>query len=374
MTIDTETNAKPRIIDADVHNAIAKPKDLLPYLPKVWHDQWLGVGPGYGGGWYSPIGVMRKDAKQPDGGTPGSDPHFMLKHHFEKWGIDYGILTGSGILGVSLNPDPDFGNAVASAYNDWLVDNWLAVSPVYKGSILINHADPQAAAKEIDRMAKNKDMVQIIMCSGSRMLYGQRFFHPIYEAAERNGLPVAVHPGTEGRGIAGAPTPSGYPTKYIEWHNILPTNYMAHVNSLVCEGVFEKFPGLKFIAIEGGIAWAPHLMWRMDKNYKALRDQVPWLKKLPSEYIRQHVYFTTQPIEEPDKPDQLNQIFDMIGADTNILFSSDYPHWDFDNPRVVLQPIRRDLRQNILCDNAMHLYKLYERPQVKTEVSMQGEL
>ncbi|MGG1515418.1 amidohydrolase family protein [Paenibacillus oryzisoli] len=374
MSMETGADNKPRIIDADVHNAIAKPQDLLPYLPKVWHDQWLAVGPGYGGGWYSPIGVMRKDAKQPNGGTPGSDPQFMLKHHFEKWGIDYGILTGSGILGVSLNPDPDFGNAVASAYNDWLVDHWLAASPVFKGSILINHADPQAAAQEIERMAKHKDMVQVIMCSGSRMLYGQRFFHPIYEAAERNGLPVAVHPGTEGRGIAGAPTPSGYPTKYIEWHNILPTNYMAHVNSLVCEGVFEKFPGLKFVAIEGGIAWAPHLMWRMDKNYKALRDQVPWLKRLPSEYIRQHVYFTTQPIEEPDRPEQMNQIFDMVGADDKIMFSSDYPHWDFDNPKVVLSPIRRELREKILCDNAMHLYGLYARPQVSTPVkAQQGE-
>jgi predicted TIM-barrel fold metal-dependent hydrolase len=214
-------------------------------------------------------------------------------------------------------------------------------------------------------MAANKDMVQIIMCSGSRNLYGQRFYHPIYEAAERHGLPVAVHPGTEGRGISAAPTPSGYPTKYMEWHNILPINYMAHVNSLVCEGVFEKFPGLKFIAIEGGIAWAPHLMWRMDKNYKALRDQTPWLKRKPSEYIREHVYFTTQPIEEPDKPDQINQIFDMIGTDQTIMFSSDYPHWDFDNPQVVLQPIRRELRQKILCDNAMNLYKLYERPKPK---------
>ena len=360
---------KPRIIDTDVHNAIANKNDLLPYLPKAFHAQWLSVGPGYGGGWYSPVGVMRKDAKTPDGKSPGSDPVYMLEHHFYKWGIDYGILTGSNILGISLNPDPDFGNAVASAYNDWLVDKWLSVSPVYKGSILVNHADPQAAAKEIDRMAKNKDMVQVIMCSGARMLYGQRFYHPIYEAAERNGLPVAVHPGTEGRGIADAPTPSGYPTRYMEWHNILPINYMAHINSLVCEGVFEKFPGLKFVAIEGGIAWAPHLMWRMDKNYKALRDQTPWLKKLPSEYIREHVYFTTQPIEEPERPEHLDQIFDMINADHAIMFSSDYPHWDFDNPRVALQPIRRDRREKILADNAMQLYKLYKRPNLPEQAA-----
>ncbi len=351
-------SSKPTIVDADVHNAIAKPQDLLPFLARTWHEQWLNAGPGYGGGWYSPIGVMRRDADPEGGGTPGSDPHYLKKHHLDPYGIDYAVLTGSGILGISLQPDPDYGNAVASAYNDWLAETWLKASPKYKGSILVNHADPAAAAKEIDRMGGHPDMVQVIMCSGARMLYGQRFYHPIYEAAERNGLPVAVHPGTEGRGVAGAPTPSGYPTRYMEWHNILPANYMAHINSLVCEGVFEKFPGLVFVGVEGGLAWLPHLMWRMDKNYKALRDQAPWLKQMPSAYIRRHVRLTTQPIEEPSHPDHLNQILDMIGSDQMVMFSSDYPHWDFDNPKLALREIRKDLRDKILYENAMKLYGL----------------
>nr|WP_310502699.1 amidohydrolase family protein [Paenibacillus qinlingensis] len=358
----------PRIIDTDVHNAVPHNKDLLPYLAREWHEQLLSAGPGAPGVYYSPLGVMRKDARPDNGGIPGSDPHFLKKHHLDRYGIDYAILTGSGILGVSLNPDPDYGNAVCSAYNDWLVETWLKVSPQYKGSILINHSDPQVAAKEIDRMGGHPDMVQVIMASGSPMLFGQRFYHPIYEAAERNGLPVAIHPGTEGRGIAGAPTPSGYPTKYFEWHNILPTNYMAHINSLVCEGVFVKFPKLKFVAIEGGLAWLPHLMWRMDKNYKGLRDQVPWLTRLPSEYIREHIRLTTQPIEEPSQPDHINQILDMLGGDHMVMFSSDYPHWDFDNPKMALQPIRKELRQKILVENAMALYNLTTAPITAKEV------
>jgi predicted TIM-barrel fold metal-dependent hydrolase len=275
------------------------------------------------------------------------------------------VLTGSGVLGISLHADPDYANAVASAYNDWLVEHWLKVSPQFKGSILINHSDPAAAAKEIDRMGPHPDMVQVIMSSGARMPYGQRFYHPIYEAAERNGLPVAVHPGTEGKGISGPPTPSGYPTRYMEWHNILPTNYMTHINSLVCEGIFEKFPKLKFVAIEGGIAWLPHLMWRMDKNYKALRDTTPWLKRLPSEYIMDHVRLTTQPIEEPEDTEQLVQIFRMIHAENTVMFSSDYPHWDFDNPRMSLNGIPKEMKRRILGQNAAELYQLKERPSAR---------
>jgi predicted TIM-barrel fold metal-dependent hydrolase len=352
---------KPNLIDTDVHNGMKGNEELLPYLAKPWHNQWLATGTGVGSPYYSTVGVIRKDAEPDSGGASGSDPAFMVKDHLDRYGIDYAILTGSGVLEMSLNPDCDYGNAVVSAYNDHLVDIWLSVSPRYKGSLVINHADPIAAAKEIDRMGSHPDIIQVIMCSGARTPFGQRFYHPIYEAAERNGLPVAIHPGTEGRGIAGSPTPSGYPTRYMEWHNILPTNYMTHINSLVCEGVFEKFPSLKFVAIEGGIAWLPHLMWRMDKNYRALRDTAPWLKRLPSEYIREHIYLTTQPIEEPEKPEHLVQIIQMCGCEDNLMFSSDYPHWDFDHPKLALKAFPKEIRSKIQATNASKLYGLHSK-------------
>jgi predicted TIM-barrel fold metal-dependent hydrolase len=356
-------SAAPRLIDTDLHNAIADPKDLLPFLPKVWHQQWLESGIGVGGKPWSSVGVLRKDAVAKEGDVPAGDPYYTLKDHIEKYGYDYAILTGNAsMIGVSLNYDPDYANAVAQAHNDWQNEIWLRASPKYKGSILINHADPVAAAKEIDRLAGHPDIVQVMMCSASRILFGQRFYHPIYEAAERNGLPVAIHPGNEGIGPTYPPTPSGYPTRYMEWQNIIPVNYMSQINSLVCEGVFEKFPKLKFVAIEGGISWLPHLLWRMDKNYKALRDTVPWLKKLPSEYIKEHVRLTTQPIEEPKHPGHLAQIVQMADAEDIIMFSSDYPHWDYDHPKMALAPFPKEMREKISAQNAAELYGLKEKP------------
>jgi predicted TIM-barrel fold metal-dependent hydrolase len=348
-----------RIIDTDIHNTYADATEVTKFLPKHWlgkiqlPGQTFSPSPARGG--------SRDDAKTPGGGAPGSDPAYLLQHHFDAYDIDYGILTGSGVLAVSIHCDPDYGNDLASAYNEFTVEKWLDFSEKFYGCIVINHSDPIAAAKEIDRHGANPRFVQVIMASASRTLFGQRQFHPIYEAAQRHGLPIAIHPGTEGRGTAGYPTPSGPITRYMEWHNILPINYMAHVNSLVCEGVFEKFPELQFVCIEGGIAWLPHLMWRMDKNFKALRASTPWLKKMPSEYILNHIKLTTQPIEEPDNPKHLSQIFEMICAEKTVMFASDYPHWDFDNPHAALPPLADELKQRIYYDTAAELYNLPPR-------------
>jgi predicted TIM-barrel fold metal-dependent hydrolase len=183
----------------------------------------------------------------------GSDPAFLIRDHLDRYGVDYAILTGSHVLGLSVHPDPDWGNVIATAYNQNLADRWLSHSPRFRGSIVVNHSDPAAAARAIRRYAPDRRFVQVLMASGSPRLFGQRFFHPLYEAAAEYNLPVAIHPGTEGAGNAGAPTPAGRTTRYLEWHNIVPIDFMAHVNSLVCEGVLSSFPRLNSSASKA--AW-----------------------------------------------------------------------------------------------------------------------
>jgi predicted TIM-barrel fold metal-dependent hydrolase len=97
-------------------------------------------------------------------------------------------------------------------------------------------------------------------------------------------------------------------------------------------------------------------MWRMDKNYKALRDTTPWLQRLPSEYIVGHVRLTTQPIEEPANAEQLAQVLAMMSAEKTVMFSSDYPHWDNDDPRRVLRRVEPTVRARILGGTAAELH------------------
>jgi predicted TIM-barrel fold metal-dependent hydrolase len=136
------------------------------------------------------------------------------------------------------------------------------------------------------------------------------------------------------------------------------TSAQAMVTSMIMEGIFERWPELKIVLIECGFGWLPALGWRLDKHWKRLKDEVPHLKMSPSEYIRKHIWVTTQPMEETENPDHLLEVMNWIGFD-RIMFSSDYPHWDFDDPFVSLPPSLTDeQRRKIYSGNARALYRL----------------
>ena len=139
----------------------------------------------------------------------------------------------------------------------------------------------------------------------------------------------------------------------------MPQAFQAQLISFVFEGVFEHFPTLKVVLIEGGFAWLPSLLWRMDRMWEKLGSEVPHVKRPPSEYIREHVWFTTQPMEEPSKNAHFHQVLDQINMPDKIMFATDYPHWDFDAPDEAF-PVKLDptLHQKILAGNAQALYQL----------------
>lgn len=354
-------NALP-MIDCDIHPTANK-LPVGPYIPAAFQEamkQSMGSQPSQGYG--NPFGVQRRDAAC-------DTPDELGRDLLDKYGIVYGVLQPPG-LSVSLSVNIDVGTAKAQAWNDWQTAEWLEKDDRFLGSICINVNDPQAAVKEIRRAkAQHARMVQIIVGGESSDLYGHRRYFPIYEACQELGLPFALHPGTEG--ALQSATPVGRPSGYFEWHSAIPLTFQAHVISMVTEGVFEQFPGLKLVLVEGGIAWIVHTMWRLDKNFKALRSATPWLKRPPSEYILEHVRLTTQPLEEPDNPQHLLQIFDMISAHKTVCFASDFPHWDFDDPRRVFpKSMSEDLRRRIFYENAAELYGLptLEATQQKREV------
>src|SRR3546814_861892 len=128
------------------------------------------------------------------------------------------------------------------------------------------------------------------------------------------------------------------------------------LTSMIFEGVFERLPNLKLVLVESGFAWLPPLSWRLDKLALRMRDETPHLSMLPSEYIRRQVWLTTQPMEEPEPRKHILDTIDWIGWD-RLLFATDYPHWDFDDPTQVLPPkVGEEQRRRFFMDNARSVY------------------
>ncbi|SDJ01911.1 amidohydrolase family protein [Paenibacillus naphthalenovorans] len=346
------------IIDCDVHHARRKEVDLAPYLPEPWRSELLKYGERKMDSGILNEGGFRWDSIPPNGGPAGSDPDFLREQLLDKYNYSYALLTGSGYH-ISAIPDPDYAQAICSAYNDHSIEHWLPKDKRFKGVIMVAPQDPHLAAREIERLGDHPDMVMVAMSSTSRIPFGNRFYYPIYEAAQRKGLPIGVHTGQSNAMFAQAsPTPAGVARNYLEWHSCVPQIYMGHLASIILEGVFERFPRLKFVLIEGGFDWLPHLMWRMDGRFKGLRQQAPWLKRLPSEYIADHVRLTTQPWPDPKKEEHMLHIFDMMDAENILMFASDYPHWDFDEPSVLPKKLSETARKKILHDNAAEFFNL----------------
>jgi predicted TIM-barrel fold metal-dependent hydrolase len=353
--------AKKRLIDCDIHHDLSSPDVILPYLSERWRKHHLSIGfREYHGfavgqaGLYPPVSpfASRHDAWSPSGVRPGTDLNFMQKQHLDALDIEYGILNTLYPVATQLNDE--YAKALASAINDWQIKEWLEKDSRLRASLIIPFENPEFAVEEIERVGKNPGFVQILFIGRTKEPMGRRKYWKIYEIAENYGLPIGMHIINVG---SNPNTSSGWYSYYSEVLTSVSISAQTQAISLVCEGVFEKFPKLRVVFIETGFAWVPFLMWRLDKHFNRLRDEIPHLKRLPSEYIREHMRFTTQPIEEPTNPKHLIQIMEHIGSDKMLLFASDYPHWDYDDPnRAIPVKLSSELQRKIFFENAESIY------------------
>ena len=155
---------------------------------------------------------------------------------------------------------------------------------------------------------------------------------PIYAAAERHGLPLGIHAGSTFRHST---TSLGWPSYYIEDYAGHGQAFQSQVASLVCEGVFAKYPGLKVVLLESGVTWLPGFLWRFSKFWRGVRSEVPWVDRSPAEIVRDHIRLTIQPFDAPGDPDQVERAIDHLRSDAILLYASDFPHWQFDGDESI---------------------------------------
>ena len=338
------------IVDADLHNIVPNIEALLPYMDTHWQEYFRNsrfkgpVDSSYPAGAETSI----RPTLSPNAATTLAD---IQQNVLDRHNVDIAILNCT--YEVESLHNPDMAASCARAVNQWQVEHWLEQDKRLRGSIVVPSKVPELAAKEIDYWGQHPGFVQLFLPVRSQHLYGTRSFWPVLQAAVRNNLAVCIHYG----GASGYPsTPTGWPSWHIEEYVGMAQVFQSQLINLVVEGVFAQFPDLRVVIAEGGWTWLPSLMWRLDKEWRGLRFEIPWVAKAPSDLIRKHVRFTLQPIDSPPDTIRLKQTLEQFESDELLLFSSDYPHWH-DSAETLLKLVSTGQHAKIMGLNAQAFYR-----------------
>ena len=340
-------------IDCDVHPALPGVPTLLPYLEPYWREQVIVRGiDGLDLSSY-PLNApssVRADWRLPSG-KPGSDLDALRRHVLDGFGSRFAILHC--LYGVPALFNRHFAAVLATALNEWIVQEWLDREPRLRASIVVAPQNADRAAEEIDRRAADSRFVQVLVPAANDAPLGQPQYWPILEAAARHDLPLGVHAGSTMRH---ATSSNGWPSYHLEDVVLRSHAFQADLLSLIHEGAFAKFPRLRVVLIESGFTWLPNFMWRANKTWRGVRAEVPWVDRPPADLIREHVRVTLQPGDAPPDPESFSRVIDQIGSDDMILFSTDYPHSHFDGDDPFPPGFPDRLRRRVLLENPLATY------------------
>jgi uncharacterized protein len=342
------------LIDCDVHNVVGSIETLEPYLDGHWREVIVTsqfAGPTDQAHPPNLATSRREDLDAVEGAEPGRTVEVLRAQLLEPLDLEAAILSCD--YGVESVHNPDASAALARAVNDWQIDRWLEPEPRLRAAIVLASQQPSLAVAEIERVAGHPQFVAVYLPVRSAIPYGNRIWWPLLEAAVEHELVVELQFG----GSSGLPpTASGWPTSWLEEYVDMASAFQSQLTSLVAEGTFDRFPGLRVSLVESGFAWLPAFMWRFDKGWRGLRREIPWTRRLPSEYIREHVRVTLQPVDGPPEPAELLRVIDQLGSEEMLMFSSDYPHR---HTAEELAAIPADLpNDGLLADNARRHYRL----------------
>ena len=166
------------------------------------------------------------------------------------------------------------------------------------------------------------------------------------------------------------PTSVGWGSYHIEDYVAQAQAFQTQLTSLIVEGVFARHPKLKMVMLESGFTWLPSYLWRLHKFWRGVRMETPWVDRAPLEIVRSNIRFSLQPVDAPPDPATLNRLFDHMQSDELLLFSTDYPHWQFDGDAVLPEGISPDLVRKIMIDNPHATYPRLKQPVTQGDDAM----
>jgi predicted TIM-barrel fold metal-dependent hydrolase len=335
----------------DVDFWVKKPNmlDLAPYLDASWRE-WIRAE------------ENGRPAKLPESqyffsgeALAVADPPAAARERLEALGGGPAIFNPAAASNVSGYGNPVLSSEIARAVNGWTT-SWLDQDDRLRGSIVVSPRDPAQAAEEIRRAGADRRMVAVLL-SYPQQLLGDRRLYPVYEAACELGLPVMLEAGGAYSGSNRGLTVIGDPTSAFEALVTWEFAGQPHLLSALTSGIFDRHRDLRIVLSGFGVAWLPSLLWRLDHEYRRRRVKPPAaLTRLPSEYVPDHVRFTTSALELPADPAELVRLLEPVGGDRLLLYGSGPLAGD--EARTFLQAAGPEWALRAARENARELYRL----------------
>ena len=261
------------------------------------------------------------------------------------------------MLALGLHPELDVEIALSRGYNHWVTDRVLSADDRIKSLLYLPFNDPPACEEIVERYGDTRGVVGFMVTSVRYKPVHHNAYMRLYRMIEERGLTLGFHAGPNWGG-------DGYVrqlNRFLTMHAIsFSLCNMVHLANWVMNGLPERFPDLPVVWIESGIAWLSFMMPRLDNEYLMRSSEAPALKRLPSEYIGE-MYYTSQPLERTNLK-LLEATCDAFNASTQMMYSSDWPHWDFDAPSVIfdLPFFDEEAKRNILGLTAKRVFRIEE--------------
>lgn len=355
------------IVDADAHHyESASWPEIFDYVEDAVTRQRLQAAAARGGGrpglMPTQIGdqdvagrikvsqARRLETVDDDGVHPDV---VLTRRYMEAMGIDHSIVLPTPMLNLSPHPQPEIEVAMARAYARWMSERLLSVDTKIHSMLYLPFNDPAASARMVEEFGDDPGVAGFMVTSCRHRPVHDDAYVPVYAALQELGKPIGFHAVYNWQDQSLQQL-----NRFMSVHALaFPFYNMIHLTNWIVNGIPERFPQLKVIWIESGLAWIPFMMDRLDHEYLMRSSEAPLLTKMPSDYIRD-MYFTSQPMERTASMEHLEATFEKINATTQLLYSSDYPHWDFDLPSVIydLPFLDEAAKRRILGENACALF------------------
>ena len=314
--------------------------------------------------WNHPTGWIRRDLYAAEDGDYSSDfvvgmsLETLRESHLDRYGVDIGIVEPDEAAVFSLLRTRNWPRSSPPRTTSSSSSAGSRKSHGSEGCSWYRRSIRRRPPHEIRRIGGRDEFVGVFLPGAARVPYGNPMYDPMWEAVDELGLVVGVHTHFEGVGIAGPVTAAGVPDYYVEYHTLCGSGMYGHFVSILCHGIFERFPHARLAMVEGGLVPFVGLLWRLDTNWKACRTEIPWCRRRPSEYVWEHVRFASQPLESPEDPALLAPALAGLRPWDTLMYASDFPHWDFDEPEQTLRQLPEEWRDAVRSKNAIEFFRL----------------